>query len=245
MKKLLFSFAFLIFFSALKAQDVTDANRELSSQEKTWLISDFMNERNVSADPKYEGVQGSTLLFDKYLPGKVIINDSTTTEEVVLMNIDVFSDDVRFKTSNKPERILNNSKFLGVKMTDEAGKILVFKRFRIYEKAFGNLLVQIITESDKMTLVKLVQKQFHRADFQDRGVTSSGKPYDYFESKTTYFIKKGTHLFKKIRLEKNEIIGLAPPEKINEIEKLCQKHHIGAKLDENEAAALLKTIEAL
>ncbi len=245
MKKLSFLSALLIYCSALQAQDLADNKTELTSQEKTWLIGDVFNERNVTLDPKYEGVQGSSLLLDNYLPGKVIVNDSITTDQEVLMNIDAIADEVRFKTPNKPERALNNSKFLGVKLRDESGRTLIFKRFRVYEKAFGNLLVQIISESNKFTLVKLVQKQFRRADFQDRGVATSGKPYDYFETVTTYYIKKDNHLFKKIKLEKNALMGLVPSEKINDLEKICKAHHIGSKLDENEAAALLKTIEKM
>ena len=245
MKKIIFFIFIFGLISQTKAQDVSDGKRELTNQEQVYRLDDLLNNRNIISDSKYEGVQGSSLIFEKYLPGKVIVNDSFTTSEIVMMNIDVISDEVRFKTPNKPERALNNSKFLGVKMTDENGKIYVFKRFKVYEKAFGNTLVQIILESDKLTLVKSIQKQFHRADYEDKGVITTGKPYDYFETITTYYVKKENHLFKKIRLLKNEIIGLAPPEKFQDLEKLCRDHHIGTKLDENEAAALIKTIESL
>ena len=245
MKKLFFLIVFSGFIFQSFSQDVSDVKRDYTNQEQVYRIEDVLNNRNIVSDSKYEGVQGSSFIFDKYLPGKVIINDSITTNEIVMMNIDVIADEVRFKTPNKPERALNNSKFLGVQMTDETGKIYIFKRFRVYEKAFGNSLVQIISESSKMTLVKSVQKQFHRADYEDRGVTSTGKPYDSFETITTYYVKKGNHLFKKIKLLKNEIIGLAPPEKFQNLDKLCRDHHIGTKLDENVAVALLKTIEEL
>ena len=245
MKKLFFFIVFSGFIPQAFSQDVSDLKRDYTNQEQVYRVEDVLNNRNIVSDSKYEGVQGSSFIFDKFLPGKIIINDSIITKEIVMMNIDVIADEVRFKTPNKPERALNNSKFLGVQMTDETGKTYIFKRFRVYEKAFGNSLVQIISESDKMTLVKSIQKQFHRADYEDRGVTSTGKPYDFFETITTYYVKKGNHLFKKIKLLKNEIIGLAPPEKFQNLDKLCRDHHIGTKLDENEAVALLKTIEEL
>jgi hypothetical protein len=245
MKKIVFFIFISGLFSEINAQNATDVKRELTNQEQLYRIDDAFNNRNIVSDSKYEGVQGSSLIFEKYLSGKVIVNDSVITSEVVLMNIDAIADEVRFKTLNKPERALNNSKFLGVEMTDENGKIYIFKRFRVYEKAFGNALVQIISESNKLTFVKLVQKQFHRADYEDRGVISTGKPYDSFETITNYYIKKESHLFKKIKLIKNEIMGLAPPEKFQKLDKLCRDHHIGTKLDENEAVALIKTIESL
>ena len=245
MKKFVILISILGLIYEIKAQDVSDGKRELTNAEQLYRIDDVLNNRNIVSDSKYEGVQGSSLIFDKYLPGKVIVNDSTITSESVLMNIDAIADEVRFKTPNKPERALNNSKFLGVQMTDENGKSYIFKRFRVYEKAFGNALVQIISETNELTFVKLIQKQFRRADYENRGVTSTGKPYDSFFTTTNYYVKKENHLFKKIRLLKNEIIGLAPPEKFQDLEKLCRDHHIGTKLDENEAAALIKTIESL
>lgn len=163
--------------------------------------------------------------------------------EVYSMNIDAYTNEVKYMQDGKEYTIYNTNKFSGVLMTDSLKQRYFFKRIVLSDDGIL-YLSQVMFKGQKYTLYKHLDKRLHRADLQDRGVVTTGKSVNSFDEYEDYYVQKGK-LLEKIKLQRRNFIDLVGKNKATKLEKFCDENKIGKKLSEQEAVKLMSIIEGL
>ena len=104
---------------------------------------------------------------------------------------------------------------------------------------------QVIFIGKNYTLVRDVKKILKKADLEDKGLVTVGKPYDRFENAalTDYFLKTGSKTFALASLKKKVFMETCPAGKISKTETFCKQKGLKGKLSEAEAAMLLRFMD--
>ena len=135
---------------------------------------------------------------------------------------------------------MKSSKVLGIEMLDEKGLKHTYKRYFIKQK-YLPYYCEVLFESPKIIFLNHHVKVFKRADYVQRGVVSSGSPFDRFELEDdTYYIKLRGKEFQKIDLSRKDFIEQFSPSNQTILKDFCKKNNIGRRLD-NSTITLLCT----
>ena len=83
------------------------------------------------------GLEGTGFVFENFMNGKILVNDSTLSEETYVMNVDAYTNEVKYMKEGKEYTIYNTNKFAkytGVLMTDSLHQRYLFKRIKLSSK---------------------------------------------------------------------------------------------------------------
>ncbi len=242
MTKFSFLFSLCIFASVLlSAQksyvvDTINTNNDLSQYNS----GEWYMHRRVSG-----GLEGSGFVFEKFMNGRIMVNDTTLSSETYSMNVDAYTNEVKYMQAGKEYTIYNTNKYMGVLMMDSLNQRYLFKRIPLSGTDKTLYLVEVMHTGTKYTLYKHLGKRLHRANFQDNGVYTTGKSVNSFDEYTDYYIKKAHGQLEQIKLKKSNFLELAASSKTSKLENYCTENKIGKNLTEQQAVQLIRIIETL
>lgn len=222
--------------------------------QKSYIVDTLSSDKDLSRYNSGEwynhrkimgGLEGTGFIFEEFMPGQIFINDTTLSTETYLMNVDAYTNEVKYMQDGKEYTIYNTNKYTGVLMKDSLNQRYVFKRMSLSEKDKTLYLLEVMHQGAKFKLYKHLEKRLHRADLQDRGIVSTGKSLNSFDEYEDYFIKKAHRPVEKINLKRNSFFELAASSKLAKLEIYCTDNKIGKNLTELQAVQLMCIIENL
>ncbi len=242
MKKL-GSFFFFVFciFSVLSAQK--------SYVVDTLNVNDSLTQYNsgqwFKRTKASSGLEGTGFIFEKFMTGQLLINDTTISTENYLLNIDAYTNEVKYMVGNKEYTIYNTNKYTGVILKDSLQQRYLFKRIPLSPNNKTLYFAEVLHQGKKFVLYKYVEKRLHRADLNDRGIVSTGRNITRFDEYSEYYIKKPNAPLEKIKLKRSDFLALTVEIKLPQLEKYCIEHKIGKNLSDQDAVQLISIIENL
>lgn len=251
MKKYLLLLLSTFLFSELDAQLVVHGadNATMNSFSKS---DELRNAQNNSAsrqvtgfDNRYEGIQGSPFLFTEWLEGTLVLNDSAVVRDKMKYKFEIVNNTVWLKLGTGEERILYSRELLSLELKGIDGTKYLIKKVKLPDAKDKNHFSIVLFENDNIALVKDVKKIFRKANLEDKGIVTVGKAYDWFEDEVKYYLKKGNSIFEEINLKKSKLMSLAPKSHEKLIEQFCKENNISGKINDAEAAKLMKYIGSL
>ncbi len=237
---LVFSFVFLILctLSAQKSYVVDSVN---STDDLAQYNSGQWFKRTKAAP----GLEGTGFIFEKFMTGQLYINDTTVSIQTYSMNIDAYTNEVKYMQDDKEYTIYNTNNYTGVILKDSLHQRYIFKRIPLLSRDKTLFLTEVLYQGEKFILYKHIEKRLHQADLNNRGIVSTGRNVIRFDEYSDYYIKKSRAPLEKILLKRGDFLALVAEIKLSQLEKYCAEHKIRKNLSEQEAVQLISILETL
>ncbi|MEQ1745230.1 MAG: hypothetical protein ABMA02_07390 [Saprospiraceae bacterium] len=244
MRKTLSAFACLLLGTLANAQPTPSSPFAVSS-ELSNAISGGKSQFVRTFDDRFrDATKGSPFLFDEWVPGTLLLRDNSITGDSLLYKFDTYRNEVWARKIGGDSVIPYSEYIREVELQHPDGRAWQFKKYAL-DSASAPRFYQPIYDGVRYTLIKDERKLLVKANFVERGVYTTGLPYDRFEGTVTEYyiqVKKG-HSFGKIALKTRDLTDLAPGQYAEEVAAFCKKEKIPKKLSEQEAAKLLGFID--
>ncbi|TNE53487.1 MAG: hypothetical protein EP344_14925 [Bacteroidetes bacterium] len=246
MKNVLPFFVFLIITNILPAQNQPPSTQIGQATELSSAISGGRSKFVQTFDNRFnDAVKGSPFLCDEWIPGTLTLFDSTTTGDSLLFKFDAYHNEVWVRKIKGDSVIPYSDYIRAIDLRHPDGRAWHFKKYHVDNGSNPVRFFQPVYEGTTYTLIKDEYKPLVKANFVERGVYTTGLPYDRFEGTTVdYYLQKGKgESFEKVSLKKKSLLEAVPAGKKNAADSYCKKNKIGKGLSETEATALLQVIE--
>lgn len=179
-----------------------------------------------SFDNRFKGVEGSPLLFEKYLSGKILLASGSSVGQKKI-NYDAYTQELIIEKESK--EFLIDSRLVKEFHLYKDGDTLFFEKFT-NEK--GKVVFYQNLGNGKINLYKLYSKTVQQPT--NSGAYSSGKTYSQFEPSNTFYFQTSSGASQVIK-NKKSVVALFPSQKEN-IETFIKDNTINFK----EEADLIK-----
>lgn len=246
MKKIFLCSIALLHFSTAPAQDNAPSigiATELSS-----AISGGKSQFVRTFDQRFEDdTKGSPFLEDSWLPGTLTLFDSSQAGgDSVKFKFDSYFNEIWVLKNNLDSVILYSTYIRSLKMNAPNGRQWLFKKYAVDNSSSPVKFYQPIFEGRNYTLIKDEHRLLVKANFVERGVYSTGLPYDRFEGTATdYYLQQAPDQpFVKVALKKKALLEFLPASKSKALEGFCKKEKIGKNISEAEAGRIFRFLEA-
>lgn len=181
-------------------------------------------------DKRYEGVKGSPVIFEAFLPGTVIIGKDTVAS--VFLNFDAYNNEIFYKTCvDCPYKILDNSRVISFTVIDKP----LQRKFVLMPNDKKLFEVREIMYEGKFQYYRLHKVILEKADYQ--GAYSANQKYDEFKHEQLYFYSSGSQSV-PLKIKKKNLKE-AFPRKSNSLDEFIKQN----KLDFRNDLQLLKLFE--
>lgn len=213
-KKVYFTFIATLLFSVLYSQVSNPYRIGLTAEQNLNAIGNLSPTApgGIGFDNRYEGVVGSSRLFDTLLPSLLNIKG----EDYYLKlesDIDLIRNTVIFL--NPKTRKLNwiKTDIVNELVITENGKEMVFRTTegKNFEKEMKEVRFFQVLKDGPYQFIKIPLKDFIEADY--KGVYTSDRRYDEYKTEYKYYILKPDSIYYQTRLSKKSLIKLFPDKK--------------------------------
>jgi hypothetical protein len=210
---------FLIFISTLLLSTLYSQNNNpyrigLTAEQNLNAIGNLSptTPGGMGFDNRYEGVVGSSRLFDTLLPSLLNIKDQDYYLKLE-SDIDLMKNTLIFL--NPKTRKLNwiKTDIVNELVITENGKELIFRTTggKNFEKVMKEERFYQVLKDGAYQFIKMPYKDFIEADY--KGVYTSDRRYDEYKTLYKYFILKPDNIFYQTRLSKKSLVKLFPDKK--------------------------------
>lgn len=194
---------------------------------------------------RYRGVQGHPFLENSWTSGLICLNPDSVivNDPKVKLKFDAYNNELWIL--NKTDSMIAYSKdihWFSLKMDE---KEEIFLKFPKNSKNEPQKFYNTVFHGSHVVLVHDLKKELKRADFIDKGMYTSGSPYDRFEEEYKFYFAFKNDEFKKVKLNAGSLIDLLPKKYQKNVKNFCKQNKISGKLDENQAVSLLTHFESL
>jgi hypothetical protein len=246
MKKIILFLSFTLAGSMANAQTKIDMSSFSKQDEMKGLLSS--RARNVTTfDNRYEGVKGTPYIDEDWQEGILTLSDSSVVKTRMKYKFDLIQNEVWAKTETGQDRILYNKDLLSLDLLQKTGQIIKLRKFKLPESEERHRFSISIFESANFILVKDITKTFRKANLVDRGITTTGNAYDWFDENNNFYIKKNGRNAIKVSLKKTDLVEAAgfPKSHVALVDKFCKDNGIKNKLTEEEAIKVLSYMDTV
>ncbi len=139
----------------------------------------------VQFDNRYKGVVGSPFLWDEWSEGTLYLTDSTIVGTPLKYKFDAYSNEIWTKDAAGLELVLYSHQFWALDIKHPDGSRWMFRKMAVPDVNDLHRFYRLLFAGSKYTLFVDVQKTIKRADYQDRGLYTSGSTDDTFQDKKT------------------------------------------------------------
>ena len=226
------------------------AQKEASSfslaSELSEAISGGKSQFVRTFDDRFQNApKGSPFLYDEWLPGTLTLFDSSRTGDSILFKFDTYQNEVWIRKIGGDSIIPYSDYIRQIDLRHPDGRSWRFKKYPVSNGTNPIRFYQPVFEGTRYVLIKDEHKVLVRANFVERGVYTTGLPYDRFEGTAIeYYLQAAPDApFQKIILKKSVLTELAPAAQARALEAFCKKEKIGKTPSGEEAARLLEFME--
>jgi len=214
MKRFIFIFISTLLLNTLYSQVNNPYRIGLTAEQNLNAIGNLSptTPGGIGFDSRYEGVVGSSRLFDTLLPSLLNIKGQDYYLKLET-DIDLIKNTVIFL--NPKTRKLNwiKTDIVNELVITESGKELIFRTTggRNFEKPMKEDKFFQVLKDGPFQFIKMPLKDFIEADY--KGVYTSDRRYDEYKTQYKYFILKPDSIYYQTRLNKKSLIKLFPEKK--------------------------------
>lgn len=202
--------------------------------------------QNAYASPKkYLGIKGHPFIADGWMEGRICLKKDSAiiANQLVKYRFDSYGNEVWIY--NGKDSIVAYSKDINWFELMDKDQIRTFRKYpQNSEKAPQTFYCALLDTKD-IHFAQDMKKALVRADFVDKGMYSTGSPYDRFEEKHQWLIAFGNDSFKKIRLNVKSILEEVPPKHRKAASAWARSQKMKGKISEQEAIQLLGYVQCL
>lgn len=181
-------------------------------------------------DKRYEGVKGSPVIFEAFLPGTVVIGEETIAS--VLLNFDAYNNEILYKTCvDCLYKILDNARVSSFIVNDK----LLQRKFVVRPNDKKLFEVREVMYEGKLQYYRLHKVILEKADYQ--GAYSANQKYDEFKHDQLYFYSSDTNSIPLKMKKKN--LKEAFPKKSKSLDEFIKQN----KIDFNNDLQLVQLFE--
>ena len=235
----------------LPAQDTPQtygalANAASVTQELTAVMNGETTRALPVFDQRHEGVRGTPFLFDTWQPGAIQIKkDSVWYASPLKFRFDIYEHELQVRNdSMNTELIPDKEVFYRFQLQSPDGKQFLFGKYEL--PGFRHpQFAQVIYQGNKYTLVRHYRKVLKKADLVDKGMVTTGHPYDRFEVMTEYHVRANKQNFQKTSLKLKDLKVLRGKTSEKKLESYCKENKLKGKLSESQAMQLLAFMDRL
>jgi len=188
---------------------------------------------------KYEGIQGDPFYDNRWSSGVVcLVKDSAiVNQSQTKFKFDSYTNELWILQGR--DSMIAYSRDIHWFMLDNEAKQVTFLKFPQQSNGSPHKFFRVLYNGHMVKLAQEVKKELRRADFIDKGMYSSGSPFDRFEEKSVYVLAVGKDLFRKTKLTLNDLTdGMTVPLR-KKVKLYAKEQKIKGKLSEEEAIRLL------
>lgn len=185
-------------------------------------------------DNRYEGVKGSPLLIEQWLPGEVELTNGNRIINVQV-KYDVLEHQLFLKTPRNDSVRLSES-YIKQFSVGEAGGAQTFRRGATInaDESLKTTLLRVVAEG-KYSLVQVPKKVFQKANYQ--GAYNAGVRYDEILDESAYYLVRPDGTSEKIKLNRKSVAG-ALGTLADRVEEYAKKNRIDFKTEADIARLL-------
>lgn len=247
MKSIKYYFAFcfcVVSLTVVTGQNLKSGDNSGASIRDELGAAGVSSVRNsyINSGSKYKGVKGSAYLNDEWLDGRLCLaRDSVIiSKNTVKYKLDLYSNEVWIL--NGSDSISPASKDLAwLELKDVNGEKL-FKKYATNGEARASRFCRVIFEDEVLSLVNDTKKTLRKADFVDKGMYTSGSPYDRFEEKDDYYVGTFSGKLVKTKLASGDILKALGLDKNKALTSRLKKAKLTGKFDEVEVKQFLSVV---
>jgi hypothetical protein len=191
---------------------------------------------------KNSNIQGSPFISDDWEYGTLCLaKDSLIVSNSNLkLKFNVYSNEI-WMIYFKDTSILSSNEIHWFELKGENTK----NRFEKYQKinpAKPHYFYRTILKNDNFVLFQDAKKDIKVADLVDRGMYTSGTPYDRFENKNQYYLSIGKNEYTKVKLTSKDIAKNLPMSYVEKWKRLVKKSKYSNKFTEDQVSKLLTNL---
>ena len=237
----------LLFFTcfSLISNAQTEPDRAINNNisDKDWNNVLYGGQPLVTHNVKK--VRGTPFVYDTYLKGTVILNDSLRSPENHF-KLDAYKNEIWLKKEDGTEIILTHPRVVGLTLQKE-GVIHNYRRLVLPSATDRVRKFVELFYAGTITLVKEYQKKFSSADDSSTKVLN-GEDEDVFETKEIYYLVDESGSLRRLRLKLDDLYDLFPSlvkKYKSELDAFGKGKSISKNLTETEVISLLNFISEL
>jgi hypothetical protein len=172
-----------------------------------------------SYDNRFKGIEGSPLLFSKYVPGNIVFV-SGKSFLIDSINIDLYTDELLVKRGNT-EFVVDKGLVKGFKVTDKQDSIHFVKM----SEGEGDKYFILLMVAGEMNLYERKIKAI--SEPTNSGAYSSGRTYSKFIDSEKYYLK--TKRGGLVELKNRKTLYTLFPGNESEIDRFIKENHLSFK----------------
>jgi hypothetical protein len=166
----------------------------------------------VGFDNRYEGVKGTTRLFDTLLTSSLLLKNQT---DYIMFkgDIDVVNNSLIFTKAGTGELMEISSGNVVEMRVNKDNKDLIYRTTGelTFEKEIGeNKFYQVLKEGANM-FICIPEKKFVEADYQR--IYGPDRRYDEFRLTNKYYIQDSGNVFRRVQLNEKSLAKMFPDKK--------------------------------
>ena len=230
MKKLLILFVFYHIKINVFSQKTNVYQSGIIGQENLQAIANVSptSVGGVGFDNRYEGIKGSTRLFDTLMASYMLVRGQ---EKYIQFNsdIDVVRNKLVFSHPTSGKLMELSSDIVSELIINKDGKELLFKTTRglQFDKDIKDIKFCQILMEEPLKFIKIPEKTFIEADY--KAAYSADRRYDEFKPFSRYFLEGEDGILHQIQLNRKSLTKLFPDKK-----DMINKEFRETDKDENE-----------
>ena len=196
------------------SQKVNVYQSGLMGQENLKAISNLSpnSPGGMGFDNRYEGIRGSTRLFDTLLTSLMLV---TGQEKYIQFksDIDVVRNTLLFINPNNGKLMEVSSEIVDELIINKDGRDMIFRTTKglQFDKEIKEIRFFQVLLEEPHQLIRIPEKTFIEADYKP--AYSADRRYDEFQPVNKYYIKGSDNVFHQIQLNKKSLVKLFPDKK--------------------------------
>jgi hypothetical protein len=214
MKNIILSLILSLIFNIAGSQGNTIYQKGLTAEQNLIAIGNLTpySTGGVGFDTRYEGIKGSTRLFEKLLPSFLKINGQDYYLQLET-DIDLVKNALLFTHPKTGKLLTIPCDMVAEVIITKDGKEMKFRSSvgRRFEKDLKEQKFFQVLKDGAFEFIKMPIKTFTEAQY--KGAYSPDKRYDEWDTKYRYYILDGDSTYHQFQLNKKSLIRLFPEKK--------------------------------
>jgi hypothetical protein len=220
------------------------ANSQSVREEMSIAIKNGI--QNAYTTPKkYLGIKGHPFIADGWMNGKVCLkkDSAVIANPTVKFRFDSYGNEL-WIFNGKDSIVAYSRDIHWFEVTDE-DQIYTFRHYPYNSEKSPEDFFAALFDTKDIHFVRDMKKALVRADFVDKGMYSTGSPYDRFEEKNQWLLAFGNQPFSKVKLNVKSILDEFPPKYRKSAASWARTKKMKGKISEQEAIQLLGYVQSL
>lgn len=221
------------------AQSTSSASSQANPNPKTPAGFDAQSNLNAIAgaagngavvrsfDNRYEGLKGSPLLIEQWIPGEVELNNGNRIINVAI-KYDVMGHQLYLKTPKNDSVRLNESHVKQFVLNGNDAKQTFMRGADLNADASLKTNLMRVIYQGKYSLVQVPKKTFQKANYQ--GAYNAGIRYDEILDESAYYLLRPDGTSEKIKLNRKSVVG-ALGSVANRVEEYAKTNRVDFKTE--------------